>query len=102
GHTGPFAQTLPHDLDRHELDRLVLAGAMTVGLLVLLAEGFLEQRHHLVVDRPFGHRHGELVALSLIVQRRRPSQADARAVEILGGELRRRLVGKARPGTLYL
>src|SRR5471030_1542749 len=38
GNAGTVAQALAHDLDRDQLDRLILAGAMAVGLLVLAAE----------------------------------------------------------------
>src|SRR6478672_12258406 len=64
-----LAQALPDDLDRYQLDRLVLAGAMAVGLLVLQAERFLEMPDHARIDRAVRHRHRELVTLALVVQR---------------------------------
>ena len=39
-----FAQPVAHDLDRDQLDRLVGAGAVAVGLLVLAAERLLQMR----------------------------------------------------------
>src|SRR6185312_1553664 len=52
-----WAQALAHDLDRHQLDRLVLAGAMAVGLLVFLAERLLEMLDHARIDRAVRYRH---------------------------------------------
>ena len=52
GHARPLAQPLAHDLDRHQLDRLLDAGAMAVGSLVLGAEGLLQD------VRPSSHRSG--------------------------------------------
>ena len=94
----PRRRPWPDDLDRHQLDRLVLAGAMAVGLLVLLAERLLEMRDHARIDRAVGHRHGELVALALVVQRRRAAQPHAVGREVLGGELRA-APGRPAPST---
>src|SRR5215470_12634171 len=62
-----LAQALADDLDRHQLDRLVLARAMAIGLLVLLAERLLEMLDHRRIDRSLRHGYGELVALALVV-----------------------------------
>ena len=51
-HAAASAQARADELDRHQLDRLVGAGAMAVGPLVLLAEGLLQMRDHVA------HRSG--------------------------------------------
>jgi hypothetical protein len=86
---------LADHLDRDELDRLVGAGAVAVGLLVLATEGFLEV---VKVDRALGKRHGELVGLPLVVERRRAPQLPLFFSEPLGLELPRGLVCELVPG----
>ena len=79
GHARPVAQALADDLDGDQLDRLLRAGAMAVGALVLRAEGFLQMRDHARVDRAVGHGHGQLEGLALVVQGgRAPDLARAR------------------------
>ena len=47
----------------------------------IFAEGVLEIRDHAGIDRAIGHRHGELVALALVMQRRGALQPGAGAAE---------------------
>ena len=71
GHAAPFAHALADDADRYQLDRLLRAGAVAIGALVLGPEGLLQVRDHGGVDRPVGHRDDQVEALPLVVQRRR-------------------------------
>src|SRR5262245_932716 len=85
----PVAQPLADDAQAHDLDRLVGARAVPVRALVLARERFL--------DRPTRRRgHGQLERLPLIAAISRASDANRRAGESLGGELRARLVVQVR------
>ena len=75
---------------------------MAVGPLVLLAEGFLEMGDHAGIDRAVGHRHGELVALALVMQRRGALEPGAGAAEAFDGELFARLPRQGVPGAVDL
>src|SRR5215212_8422875 len=89
-HLAAPAQARADELDRHELDRLLGAGAMAVGPLVLLAKRLLQMSNHSGIDRAFRHRHREFIALALIVQRRRALEPGAVAGKTLHG-------GRPRP-----
>src|SRR2546425_10596847 len=69
GHARPFAQAQADDLDRDQLDRLVGAGAVAVGLLMLAAILFLQIRQ---IDGAVRQRDAELVNLALVLQGARP------------------------------
>ena len=62
--------------DLGQLDRLLGAGAVAIGALVLLAEGILERSDRSRVERPVSDRQGQIEALALVVQARRAQDAD--------------------------
>ena len=80
-------QALADQADLGELDRLLGAGAVTVGALVLLAEGFFQAGDRGLVERAVLDRHGEVEGLALIVQAGEPADADRALLEAVGGEL---------------
>ena len=96
GSSGPEAMNI---LLKRMVDRLVRTGAMAVGALVFLGKGVLEMAH---LDRAVRHRHGQLVALALVVQSGRAAQAGAVAGETFGRELIARLFCQRAPCRLDL
>jgi hypothetical protein len=60
------AHPLADDLHRHQLHRLLCARTVTIGLFMLAAENFFES---VEIDRTVGQGHGELVSLSVVMQR---------------------------------
>ena len=61
------------------------------------AECLFEVRDHMRVDRSIRHRHGQLVALPLVMQRRGTLQPRAVAGEAFDGELLRCLLRERVP-----
>ena len=59
---------LPDHLQRHDLNRLFGAGAVTVGVFVLLAKGLLELVQRPAGDAAVGQRDRQLEGLALVAE----------------------------------
>ncbi len=65
---GNFGDAAPNHFEGNELDRLVGAGAVAIGFLVLDAVGFFERGERRAVDRSRRYRHLQFEGLALIVE----------------------------------